>query len=205
MALDADVYLDRIKFEKYCRGETCDLCRVATFSELVQRLESGGVKNGPCPHWPEWKVKAFQQAAQAGLAMPAVPSLDVPRPAAPGALELNLPEQDSPVLVTGNSELTQAVVLAVLSTTLTPLRLVSVDTMGHTVDMAMVFKEMKPEKIRDALAPMLLDSALPRVILPGLAATIAPALEELLEREVETGPVCAAELPLYMGEEWIPA
>ena len=29
------------------------------------------------------------------------------------------------------------------------------------------------------------------------------SLEELLDRSVEVGPVCAAELPLFIGADWV--
>ena len=203
MAIDADLYLEKMDLEKYCGGESCELCHADTFDEFVTRLKKGGQKQGVCPHWPPHRLEAFRIAVKAAEIIPPVPSLEVPRPAATGLLELLPTDDRSPVLVTGSSEFTQAVLLAILSLATAPVKLVSVDTQGHTVDMAMIFQAMTADKVASALS----DAGVrpeARIILPGLADTLAPDLEKLLQRPVEVGPVCAAELPLYMGDDWGP-
>jgi hypothetical protein len=206
MSRAADLYLDRMDLRKYCGEDTCELCRVGSFEEFIGRLKDGKVKAGSCPHWPAWRVEAFHLAVRAGEVLPATPMLDAPRPAAPGAVELLPTDENSPVLVTGNSEFSEAVLLALMSMTSTPMKLVKVDTLGHTVDMAMIFQSLTAEKIAAALEPLRIapDSASPRIILPGLASPLAAELELMIDRAVEIGPICAAELPLYMGEDWQP-
>jgi hypothetical protein len=202
--VNANLYLDRMDLARYCGGETCELCRVDSFPELLERLRSGGMATGACPHWPAWRREAFALAMNAGEFLPPVPSLPLPRPAPAGLIALNAAEAAAPVLVSGNSEFTQAVLLAVLSRTRAPLKLLSVDTRGNTVDMALVYGELTVAKIATSLRQ---DSGppWPRLILPGLAEGLAPELERELGTKVEVGPVCAAELPLYLGEAWIPA
>jgi hypothetical protein len=201
---NADLYLDGMDLEKYCRGETCELCRVDSFNEFVERIKSGGIKSGDCPHWPPGRVEAFCLAMEAGEILPSVPMLDTPRPAAPGVMELIETGADSPVLVTGNSELTQNLMLALIAMTSTPIKLLSVDCLGHTVDMAMVFKALTAKKISGALKEAGAGGGNGRIILPGLARSLAAPLESMIGRAVEAGPICAAELPLYMGEDWRP-
>ncbi len=205
MPRNADLYLNRIDYDRYAKGETCDLCRAASLDELLDRLRRGEMPTGPCAHWPAGRQAAFHSALTAGEVVPEVPMLDLPRPVEPGLLEINAPEKGSPLLVTGNSELTQAVLLAILSRTSGPLRLLFADTHGHTVDMAMVFQVLTAERVAAALEREGVVPAEPRrVVLPGLAARIAPAVTEKLGRQVELGPVCAAELSLYLGEDWTP-
>jgi len=201
MAPDASLYLDRMDLERYCAGETCELCRVDSFEELIDKLKSGRLKGGTCHHWPEWKARAFEAALAAGERMPQVPSLTVPRPTEPGLVELNDAGGGDPLLVTGNSELTQQVMLAVLSWTVSPIRLLMVDTLGHTVDMAMVFGELTADRAAQAMSSLEV-SGEARIVLPGLAGPIEKELAQRLGRPVETGPLCAAELPLYMGRDW---
>lgn len=202
MPLHADLYLDRIGLHRHVDAETCRICQVDSLGELLERLRSGQLSGGHCPHWPRARVEAFRTAIDAGEALPVIPSLDVPRPVAPGILDLHGPTAASPVLVTGNSHFTQEVLLAVLSTTTAPMWLVTVDTLGHTLDMSLVFDTFTPAAIANALqaaAP----SFTGRVILPGLADVLAAPVSELLGRPVEVGPVCAAELPLFFAAEGI--
>jgi len=205
MPLYADLYLDRIDLTRHAGAEMCQVCRVDSLAELVARLRSGQVCPGQCPHWPRERVEAFLMAIDSGEALPAIPSLDVPRPTGAGFYELNEPTAASPVLVTSNSQLTHEVLLAVLSTTSAPMWVLSVDTGGHTVDMSMVFGTLTSEAVVSGLqAP---DSRahglVGRVILPGLAETLAGPVSEMIDRPVEVGPVCAAELPLFFGADWV--
>ena len=205
MPLHADLYLDRIDLGRHAPAEMCDVCRVDSLEELLDRLRKGRVRGGQCPHWPRERVEAFRMAAGAGEALPVIPSLDVPRPTNAGVLDLNGPTAVSPVLITGNSQLTHEVLLAVLSTTTAPMRMVSVDTGGHTVDMSLVYETLTPEAIAGALgadASAARDFA-GRIILPGLAEELAAPVSEMLDRPVEVGPVCAAELPLFFGPDWV--
>ena len=121
MSPDANLYADKIDLSSYCDGDACSLCKVDSLDELVERIRSGATAGAVCPHWPKWRVEAFELAAKAGEVMPAVPSLQFPRPVPPGLLELNGPGPAAPVLATGNSEFTREVMLALVSLTLSPL------------------------------------------------------------------------------------
>ena len=137
--------------------------------------------------------------------LPVIPSLDVPRPIETGLFDLNGPTAVSPVLVTGNSSLTHEVLLAVLSTTTAPMWMVSVDSGGHTVDMSLVYETLTAEAIAKALeaGDLRADHLAGRIILPGLAESLAAPVSEILDRPVEVGPICAAELPLFFGSDWV--
>jgi len=204
MALHADLYLDRIDLARHAGTEVCQVCRVDSLKELFKRLRLGELCGGRCPHWPRERVEAFRMAIDAGKTLPSIPSLDGPRPTEAGPLGLNGAAPASPVLVTGNSQLTHDVLLAVLSTTAAPMWMVSVDTGGHTVDMSLVYETITAEAIAEALqgnAPASHEFA-GRIILPGLAEGLAERVSELLGRRVEVGPICAAELPLFFGPDW---
>ncbi len=200
MPLDADLYLGRIDWARYAGAETCAACRVDSPEEFLDRLRSGRVRPGQCPHWPPERVQAFRAALDGGRLLPAIPSLDAPRPAPSGLVELNGPAASSPVLVTGNSRLTHEVLLAVLSTTAAPMRLLAVDTGGHTVDMSLVYGTLNADTVAQALRAA--EAGAGRIILPGLAGPLAAPVSESLGRPVEVGPVCAAELPLFFGPDW---
>jgi hypothetical protein len=199
MPLHADLYLDRIDFRPHAEMKICRVCQVDSLEELLDRLRSGQLTGGRCPHWSRERVAAFRLALDAGQTLPVIPSLDIPRPVEPGVLDLNGATAEAPALITGNSEFTQEVLLAVLSTTTAPLRLVSVDTGGHTLDMSLVFETLTPKAIAGALR---VGDFAGRVILPGLAEDLATPVSEALHRSIEVGPVCAAELPLFFGAGW---
>jgi len=205
MPLRADLYLDRIDLNRHADMGMCRVCRVDSLEELLERLRSGQIVGGRCPHWSRERIEGFRMAIDAGELLPVIPSLDVPRPIEPGVLDLNSPTANSPVLVTGNSQFTQEVLLAVLSTTTTPMWLVSVDTGGHTVDMSLVFETLTPEGIASALevGDARGNGFTGRIILPGLAEELAEAVSERVGCPVEAGPVCAAELPLFFAEDWV--
>lgn len=204
MPLHADLYVDKIDLDRHVGGQTCRICRVASLDELVERLRSGQISAGKCPHWSAERIEAFRYALDAGESLPTIPSLEVPRPAEVGLFDLNEPTHESPLLVTGNSSLTHEVLLAVLSTATAPMWMLSVDTGGHTVDMSMVYRTLTTEGVARAMAgeDRLGDAFVGRVILPGLAEPLAEPLSALLGPHVELGPICAAELPLFLGPAW---
>jgi hypothetical protein len=205
MPLYADLYLDRIDLSRHTGAETCQVCRVDSLAELIDRLRSGAFCPGQCPHWPRERVEAFQLAVDAGKLLPRIPSLAVPQPAEAGLFDVNGPSAVSPVLITGNSRLTHEVLLSVLSTTTAPMWMVSVDTGGHTVDMSLVYGTLTAEAIAAAIraGDSRGDDFTGRIILPGLAEKLAPGVSDMLGRPVEVGPICAAELPLYFGSDWV--
>jgi CO dehydrogenase/acetyl-CoA synthase gamma subunit (corrinoid Fe-S protein) len=205
MPLHADLYLDRIDLSRYADTETCQVCRVDSQAELLDRLRSGELCSGRCPHWPRERIEAFQMAVNAGQTLPTIPSLQVPRPTAAGWFGLNDPTAESPALITGNSQLTHEVLLAVLSTMTTPLWMVAVDTGGHTVDMSLVYGTLTTEAIAGAFQT---DESRSRdfhgrIVLPGLAATLADPVRQMLDRAVEVGPICAAEIPLFFASDLV--
>ena len=136
--------------------------------------------------------------------LPQVPSLQLPRPVEPALVELNDPSPGDPVLVTGNSEFTQAVLLAVLSTTESPFFVLFTDTRGDTLDMAVILKSFTPERIRQSLEKEKLKDKAPdsKLTIPGLAAASKDEIAETTGWPVQAGPVCAAELPLFFQDIW---
>jgi len=200
MPLHANLYLDQIDFRRHADMEFCRICQVDSLEELLDRLRSGQLTGGRCPHWPRERVAAFRLVLNAGQTLPVIPSLDIPRPIEPGVLNLNGATAAAPALVTGNSGFTQEVLLAILSTTTASMWLVFVDTGGHTIDMSLVFETLTPAAIARALR---VGDFAGRIILPGLAEDLAAPVSEILHRPVEVGPVCAAELPLFFGADWV--
>jgi CO dehydrogenase/acetyl-CoA synthase gamma subunit (corrinoid Fe-S protein) len=123
-------------------------------------------------------------------------------------MEINRADQNALVIVSGNSEFTQEILSAIMAFTVSPFWLLFADCRGDTVDMAMVYESLQPEKILATLEVIPLGQGGVRreMILPGLAAKLKEPLEEQTGWRVRVGPICIAELPLFLGDDWqIPA
>ena len=121
-----------------------------------------------------------------------------------GLHEINQPNPGSPVLVTGNAAATQEVIMAIVSTTTAPLWLLFIDCLGHTVDMAIIYKTFTPEKLLQSIEENNLAAQVKHreLILPGAAAPLKKDMESKTGWKIKVGPYCAGELPLFMGEFW---
>jgi CO dehydrogenase/acetyl-CoA synthase gamma subunit (corrinoid Fe-S protein) len=201
--LRADLYEGKIEIESYISPNDCRACGFFSREEFLEKLRSGRLKPLHCK-MAKMRFLSLLWAVRPNEILPEVEVLQLPAPGPIGLFPINQPGKDSPILVSGNSTITGEVLTAVLSTTLSPFWYLVVDTDGHTVDMAIVYKVMTAERVMkgirrentDHLAP---DSTL---FLPGFAAGIRDDLAELSSRSVNVGPFCAAELPLFFGEKY---
>ena len=197
--LEANLYLDRIDVKRYCLRDT-----EGRGSEHCPPGEAGTCVDD-CPLLGPRQRQAMRAALRAGDYLPSVPSIDAPRPMEPSLLPVNDPGPDALVLVTANNTLTFDVLLAVWSRGVTPAYILAADCLGHTVDMAMVFGEVRPERIARAVSDFSLEAKVSHrcMIVPGLAAPLAADLAKTTGWEIEVGPICAAELPLFLGDRWV--
>ena len=204
--LYADLYLDRIDLARYLTPGDCQGMGVESAGALAGRLQEGSLRLEDCPGLSLQKRYALSLALRAAEIMPPVQSLELPRPVAPDLFDLNDPDADSPVLVTGNSEYTLTVLTGVLATTISPFYLLLVDCRGDTVDMAMVYRSFTPQRLDQGLTAHNLAAKVNRrrLIIPGVLAPLREELAHYTGWEVEVGPICAAELPLFLGEAWRP-
>lgn len=201
--LRADLYEGKIEIESYISPNDCRACGFFSREEFLEKLRSGRIKPSQCK-MARMRFLSLLWAVRPNEILPEVEVLQLPTPGPTGLFPINHPAKDSPILVSGNSTITGEVLSAVLSTTLSPFWYLVVDTDGHTVDMAMVYKVMSAERIMKGILHEDIDHIAPAstLFLPGFAATIRGDLAELSKRSVEVGPVCAAELPLFFGEEY---
>jgi CO dehydrogenase/acetyl-CoA synthase gamma subunit (corrinoid Fe-S protein) len=200
----ADLYIDKIALAPYLTPDECRAAGAASREELASRLLSGALKTDNLAGMDPQKRYALSLALRAADVMPAVEMTTTPRPVPPELVEINEPGVDAPVLVTGNSEFTLAVMTGVLATTTAPFYLVLADCRGDTVDMAMVYRSFPAERLAASLADMGLASRVSRrrLIVPGYVAYLKEDLGRTTGWEIAVGPVCAAELPLYLWESW---
>jgi CO dehydrogenase/acetyl-CoA synthase gamma subunit (corrinoid Fe-S protein) len=202
--LTADLYVDKIEIAPYLTPEECRGVGVRDCLEMAALLKEGALRPEDCPNLSARKRYAISLALRAREIMPAVQSLELPRPTAPDLFEINAPDLESPVLVTGNSEFTLTVLTGVLATTVSPFFLLAVDCRGDTVDMAMVLRSFTPQRLDQALEAHDLAARVSHrsLIIPGGLAPLREELAHYTGWQIQVGPICAGELPPFLGEKW---
>ncbi len=204
--LIADLYVDRIDLARYLTPEECRGAGAAGPGQLAAALKDGSIRPEDCPGLSPQKRYALSLALRAGEIMPPAPSLELPRPVKPDLFEINDPGPDSPVLVSGNSEFTLTVLTGVLATTISPLFLLLVDCRGDTVDMAMIYRSFTPQRLDQSIESNNLKEKVRHreLIIPGWCAPLREELAGYTGWQIQAGPICAAELPLFLGDAWQP-
>ena len=202
----ADLYTDKIELAPYLSPEECRSAGAADCREFIQDLKAGAIRPEACLSLSPAKRQALSLALRAKEILPPVQSLELPRPLPPDLFEINEPDAASPVLVTGNSEFTLTVITGLLALTVSPFFLLLVDCRGDTVDMSMIYRSFTPQRLDQGLTAHRLAERVRRrrLILPGVLAPLKEELASYTGWEMAVGPICAAELPLFLGEDWQP-
>jgi len=199
--LNAWLYLDRMDLRRYWPSEA-----PLPWEEFESRIKSGAISLDECVFLPPRTRHAFGIALHPERYLPLIPSITVPQPVAPDLFPLNEPGEDALVLVSANNRLTLDLLVTVWSHGLTRAYLLLVDCLGHTVDMSMIFGTFTPAKLTEALRSSGLAGRVKhrQMIVPGLTAPLAGDFRHATGWEVIVGPVCAAEIPLFLGDRWVP-
>jgi hypothetical protein len=204
--LYANLYVDKIELAPYLTPQECQGAGASSCGELIARLQEGALRPQELARLSPAKRYALSLALRAQEILPPVPCLELPRPVPPELYPINDPDQDAPVLVTGNSEFTLTVLTGLLALTVSPVYLLLVDTRGDTADMAMIYRSFTPQRLHQALETQKLARKVRRrrLIIPGVLAPLRQELAGYTGWEIQVGPVCAGELPLFLGERWQP-
>lgn len=201
----ADLYLRKINFGGYLNQSDCVQCGVASCEKFVGAMKNGLKKPQDCSFLGKKLAYAFEIALKMENSWPEVPLLTHPRPNAVGLVELNKPNPESLVIISGNNEYTQQILMNVLGTTLAPFFVIFINTDGNTVDMSMIYQTLTAERVHKALKETGIEERVTRkeILIPGFASSLKEDIENLTGWCVKVGPVCAAELPLFLSEIWI--
>ena len=205
--LKANLYVDRIDIAPYLTPEECRELGGPDCAQVAARLKDGSLRPEDCVFLSPARRQALSLAVKALEVLPVVQSLELPRPVPPDLFEINEPGPESPVLVTGNSEFTLSVVTGLLALTISPFYLLLVDTRGDTVDMSMVYRSFTPQRLDQGLNTHRLAEKVRRrqLIIPGVVAPLKEELAAYTGWDIRVGPICVAELPLFLGEAaWQP-
>lgn len=197
--LEADLYLDRMDLGRYWPADAG-----LPLQDFLAQMKSGNARPADYPFLTRRRFAAFQLVLSARDFLPSVPLVTVPQPTEPELVPLNAPDENALVLVTGNNTFTFQIMATIWAQGVTPAYFLMVDCLGNTVDMAMVFGTFTPEKFSEALKKSGLDTKVKHrhMIVPGWTSSLAGDLARISNWEVEVGPLCAAEFPLYLGDRW---
>jgi hypothetical protein len=198
--MEANLYLD--KMDVCCYWPTG---APLTCLECLARLKTGKVTSKDFDFLTPGKIRAFQTTLGAEAYLPNVPILTVPQPVEAGLFPVNKPDENSLVIVSANNRITFEVLATVWAQGITPAHFLLIDCLGNTVDMAMVYGEFTSERLAQALRGSGLEDKIVhrQMIVPGLTAPLAGDFAAATGWEVEVGPVCAAEIPLFLGDRWV--
>ena len=202
--LKANLYVDRIEIAPYLTPAECRDLEALDCAQVAARLKGGSLTPEDCRTLSPARRQALSLAVRALEVLPVVQSLELPRPVPPDLFEINEPGPDSPLLVTGNSEFTLAVITGLLALTVSPFFLLLVDTRGDTVDMSMVYRSFTPQRLDQGLETHHLAEKVRRrqLIIPGVVGPLKEELAAYTGWDIRVGPICVAELPLFLGEAY---
>lgn len=200
--LTADLYLNRMDLRRYCPNHA-----VPTDARTDAAPGAGVLCPDDCALLSPRQRHAFKVALAASDYLPAIPPLTVPRPIEPALTPVNEPDESALVLVSANNSLTFEVIMTVWAQGLTPAWFLLVNCLGNTVDMAMVFGEFKPQRLAESIEATALARKVAHrhLIVPGFTAPLAEDFRKATGWAVDVGPICAAELPLFLGDRWVAA
>ena len=196
----ADLYLDEIAWENYLTQQECKKCGADSCRKLVEEIISDKKDLSSLHYLSNAKRHALTTVLNGLRLLPKIPKLTFPRAVEVNLIELNNPGNGDPVIVTGNNQYTQEILLIALATVAHPLFVLFSDTRGDTLDMAIILKSFTAETVQKSLQRVGFKTRISRspLIIPGKAAALHSDIRSRLNMTVEIGPICAMELPLFL-------
>lgn len=197
--MEADLYLDSVDVCRYWPASTGISCQ-----DFMARMKGGKSDKADYAFLTSGQFQAFKLVLDAGTYLPSIELITVPQPGDKGLIPLNEPDENSLVIVTGNNRFTFEILATIWAQGVTPAYFLLVDCKGSTVDMAMVYGDFTPERLVQAIRETGLESKVKHrhMIVPGLTAPLAGDFATATNWEIEVGPVCAVEFPLFLGDRW---
>jgi len=197
--MKANLYLDQVDLQRYWPADA------AISSEDFLDTVKAGKSSVDDYTFLTWRQKqAFRLVLDADTLLPEIPLTTLPQPIPAELIPLNKPDEDSLVIATGNNQYTLEVLTTVWSWGTTPAYFLLVDCLGNTADMAIVYGEFTPERLQKALKKSGLENMVRHrhLIVPGFTEPLKADFTRITGWEIEVGPVCAMELPLFLGDRW---
>ena len=173
-------------------------CGAANDVEFAELVIEGKALPSKCPVLDEKIAAAMEKVFK--LELPLIPYDTMMESVTPALIRIGNPTPDSEVLVTGNFRETVSILKLILEATLTDAFLLITDTKGYSIDNAVVEKTFRSFEIFKALTESGIAAEInhSRLIIPGLAHSLATEIKKLTTWDVLVGPISGLELPLYL-------
>lgn len=187
---------------KYLPGKDCGNCGKKDCMELAKDLSEGKAKLEDCPEMEMRMRESLSGPLSIRLEVHEADSSmsTVPDP----LIELNSPGPDSPVLVTGNCNVTIYVLKLIFEKApKASAWVVPTETKGFTIDHAAGMKLMTPMTVMRGLTNSAVAGKVGHrnLMIPGLCAGIERQVEMMTKWKVEVGPRSGFELPAYLAKK----
>lgn len=183
---------------EFLPASDCGKCGYASCDALAAALLRREARAEQCPELDyEWQTLI---AATVALDTSPIPYNIMMEQHPCEVLEINDPDEQSPLLVTANFQETVAIMARILRETGTKAFLLPTFTHGYSVDNAVHEKMFKAVEVLKAIKENHLEQRLARPLLfiPGLAEKEKNSIRQLTRFEVLVGPVSGFLVPLYV-------
>jgi len=197
--MKADLYLDQVNLPRYWPADV-----PVSSDDFMDAVKAGETSIDDYSFLTRQQKQALKLVLDADTLLPEIPLTTMPQPVPAELIPVNMPDDNSLVIATGNSRYTLEVLTTIWSWGNTPAYFLLVDCLGNTADMAMVYGEFTPKRLQNALKKSGLEDIVKHrhLIIPGFAAPLKDDFTRMTGWEIEVGPVCAVELPLFLGDRW---
>ena len=182
----------------YLPDVDCSECGAASCVEFAEQIIEGKNLPSKCTILDDNIKTVMEKVVK--IELPLIPYDTMMESVTPGLIKIGNPTPDSEVLVTGNFRETVSILKLILEATLTDAFLLITDTKGYSIDNAVVEKTFRSFEIFKALTESGIAAEVnhSRLIIPGLARSLAAEIKKLTTRDVVVGPISGLELPLFL-------
>ena len=184
---------------KYLPMKNCGACGKESCEKFAAALSKGEAEIVDCPEIGMDIKESLKGGLsirlvvrEADYSMTTVPELLIP---------VNDPDENSPVLLTGNSNVTLYVLLLIFERTPgVSAWIIPSDTHGFTIDHVMEMKVMTPMSVLKALNASEISGKVNSkvMIIPGLCEGLERGIATMTKWKVVVGPKSGFELPAYL-------
>lgn len=199
---EIDLYqLQAENLELYLPAKDCGKCQGKKCGKQAELILSGSGKAAECPYMSKLLIETID--AVAALKIRLAESDPMMTKSGEKLVEINSPDDDSPILITADSSITVPILKRIFEVTKVKAFIVPVDSGGYTLDNAVTENTFTPMAVMRAIMDSGVSSRSSRreIIVPGLARSLDKGIERATRLRVEVGPISGFELPIYLASK----
>lgn len=198
----ADLYPlnDEILME-YLSDIDCGDCGVSSCVEFAEALISGKATSTQCTELDPKMAGVMDRLLK--FELPVIPYNVMMESFDPGLIQVNNPDESSPVMVTCNFQETVKLLQDIFAASGVKVFLLMSDTKGYSVDNAVEEKRFSAFEIVKVLTETEVGTLVGHrdLMIPGLTKHLASQIKQVTGWNVMVGPVSGFEIPLFLMRE----